>query len=418
MMSTASVPKIAYIMSRFPKLTETFILYEILALEKLGVSVEVYPLLRTHQSVTHPEAEAMVKRAHFHSFLSWSILYANWYFIRHSPRAYMRVWMEALRGTWGSINFFIGALGILPKTVCFAYEMRRAGITHVHAHFATHPALAGLIIYRLTGIPFSFVAHGSDLHVDRRMLDRKIATAAFTITVSAYNKALMVQECGEEMSDKIHIIHCGIDPTVFVSHRKHCTGKPFRILCVGSFEEVKGHTYLIEACRILRDRGIEVSCHLVGDGPRRRALEAQIQQGALQHQVQIHGGLPRAGVVAMLKQADVVVLASVPTSNGKREGIPVSLMEAMACAVPVISSDMASIPELVESGRNGLLVPPRDANALADTLQILRDDEVLRTQLGRAGRETVLQDFNLHKNTLALLQLCQKDAHHVEDPHP
>jgi glycosyltransferase involved in cell wall biosynthesis len=290
--------------------------------------------------------------------------------------------------------------------------MKRANVTHVHAHFATHPALAGLIIYRLTGIPFSFTAHGSDLHVERRMLDKKVAAAAFAVTISSYNKALIIQECEEEMGDKIHVIHCGIDPTVFVPRPKHRIDGLFHILCIGSFEEVKGHTYLIEACRILRERGVDFRCHLVGAGPRRRLLETQVKQAALQHHVQFHGGLPRTQVAAMLQSSDVAVLASVPTRSGKREGIPVSLMEAMASGVPVVSSDMASIPELVESGRSGLLVPPRDAAALAAALQTLRDDETLRSQLGQAGRTKILQEFNLYKNVVTLLRLCQQECLH------
>lgn len=402
------VPKVAYIMSRFPKLTETFILYEMLALEELGVPVEIYPLLRTHQRVTHPEAEQVVKRVHVHPFLSLSILRAQWHFIRHRPLAYCKLWAEVLRGTWGSVNFFIGALGIFPKAVRFAYEMMHQGVTHVHAHFATHPAVAGLIIHRLTGLPFSFTAHGSDLHVERRMLDRKVKAAAFVVTISSYNKALMLQECGAEACDKIHVIHCGVDPTVFAPTPKRGEAGPFQILCVGSFEDVKGHTYLIEACRLLGERGVDFACHLVGEGPLRRRIEAQIAQAALHHRVHLHGGLPRAAVAKMLAGADVVVLASVPTRRGKREGIPASLMEAMASGIPVVASAISGIPELVESGRTGLLVPPRDVTALAEALQTLWDDPALCFQMGQAGRDKVLREFNLRKNTVALSQLFRQ----------
>src|SRR5437016_1216183 len=152
--SIDSPRKVAYIMSRFPKITETFILYEMLALEEFGVPVEIYPLLRETQPVAHPEAERLVRRAHFHPFISLAILRAQWHFIRRRPLAYFRLWAEVLGATWGSANFFLGALGIFPKAVRFAYEMARQGVTHVHVHFASHPAVAALIIHRLTGIPF------------------------------------------------------------------------------------------------------------------------------------------------------------------------------------------------------------------------------------------------------------------------
>jgi len=401
--------KVAYIMSRFPKLTETFILYEILALEGLGARVEVYPLLRERQPVTHPEAEQLVQRAHFHPFISLAILRAQWHFIRRDPINYCRLWFDVLRGTWGSLNFLIGAIGIFPKAVRFAYEMAAQGISHVHAHFASHPAVAALIIHRLTGIPFSFTAHGSDLHVERRMLDIKIAAAAFVVAISAYNKEFMVKECGEGVRKKIHVIHCGVDPEVFLPPRERHGRGPFQIVCVASFEEVKGHTYLIDAIQLLRERGTDFVCHLVGDGPLRREVEARVAQPGLREQVRFHGGLTRVEVARLFSEADAAVLASVPTRRGKREGIPVVLMEAMASGLPVVASAVSGIPELVEPGRTGLLVPPGDAAALADALQALEQDRELRFRMGLAGREKVLREFNLRTNTLELLRLFLLD---------
>ena len=180
--------RVAYIMSRFPKITETFVFYEILTMDSMGIAVDVYPLLRERQPVAHPEVQAWVRRARFQPFISLPILRAHAHFLRRAPARYGKVLYEVLRQTWGSPNFFVGALGIFPKAVRFAFEMQARGTTHVHAHFATHPAVAALIVHRLTGIPFSFTAHGSDLHVDRRMLDIKVAASAFAVTVSTYNK--------------------------------------------------------------------------------------------------------------------------------------------------------------------------------------------------------------------------------------
>ena len=399
--------KVAYIMSRFPKISETFILYEILEQERLGIPVEVYPLLREHQPVSHPEAEKMVQRAHFHPFISGPILRANWHFLRRRPVRYFKMIAEALGGTFGSLNFFFGALGILPKSVRFAYEMERQGITHVHAHFATHPALAALIIHWLTGIPFSFTVHGSDLHVDRRMLDKKVAAAAFAVTVSSFNKEIMVKACGESLRDKIHIVRCGIDSEVFAPPQRRDSNGVFRMLCVASFEEVKGHRYLVEACQLLRDRGINFVCDLVGEGPVRRQIEQQIADAGLGEKVIVHGSRPRQQVAAMLRNADVKVLPSVPTRNGKREGLPVVLMEAMASGLPVVSSKLSGIPELVDDGRAGILAMPRDVEGLAHALQKLSSDAELRQQMGRAGREKVLREFNLRTNAAVLAKLIR-----------
>ena len=310
-----------------------------------------------------------------------------------------------LRRTWGSPKFFIGALGTFPKAVGFAYDMQRGGVTHIHAHFATHATVAAFVIHRLTGIPFSFTAHGSDLHVDRRMLDAKVDAASFAVTVSNYNREVMVQTCGERSRYKLHVIHCGVDPQHFVPMPRGASAGRLRLVCVASLETVKGHTYLVEACRILKDRGLDFRCSLAGDGPRRRALLLQVRRAGLEDCVHLLGGQTRPQVARLLADADVAVLASHPTREGKREGIPVALMEAMAAGLPVVSSAISGIPELVESDVTGLLVPSGDPMALAGAIERLDADPVLRERMGRAGRQRICDDFNLETNTRQLLQL-------------
>lgn len=409
MKEPGSEVRVAYIMSRFPKITETFILFEILAVEKLGVPVEVFPLLRERQPVSHPEAVEMVARAHFHPFLSLPILGAHLYFLATRPFAYVRMVAEVLLGTCRSLNFFVGALGVLPKAVRFAYEMRHLGVTHVHAHFATHPAVAALIIHRLTGIPFSFTAHGSDLHVDRCMLERKVRAAAFSVTISEFNRNVMIDECGEEVRDKIHVVHCGVDPDVFAPRASEASRSeeptPLRVICVASYEEVKGHRYLVEACAILRDRGVGFRLDLLGDGPRRAEIERRIRDADLERWVHIHGPQPREVVRSMMRRADVMCLPSVPTAQGKQEGIPVVLMEAMASGLAVLSSRLSGIPELVEDGVHGFLVEPRDSAGLADALERLAGDAQLRARMGVAGRAWIQSRFDLRKNAARLAEL-------------
>ena len=402
--------RIAYIMTWFPKLTETFVLDEILAVERCGTAVEIFPLLRKKGEPIHPEALPQIERAHFQPLVSFRIIAAHWHYLHRSPRTYLRTLAELLRGAAGSLRCLIGALAFFPKTVRFARQLEELDIDHIHAHFASNPALAAWVIHRLTGIPYSFTAHGSDLHVDKTMLATKVRSAAFAITVSSFNKAVMVRTCDESMRGKIHVVHCGVDVDALAPKTDWSSHGPFEILCVASFGDVKGHTYLIDACRILAEHGIDFCCHLVGEGPLRRQITRQIAAAALADRFRIHGGLPRPQVTQQLRQADLFVLPSVPTPEGRREGIPVALMEAMACALPVVASELSGIPELVEHDVCGQLVQPRDSVGLADAIERCHRDQGFRQAMGRAARNKVVDRFHLEHNAGRLVELFKHHA--------
>jgi colanic acid/amylovoran biosynthesis glycosyltransferase len=397
-------PGVAYVMSRFPKLSETFILTEILELERRGVRVEVHPLLRERVGLLHPEAAEVVERAHFVPFLSRAVLASQLHWLRHRPRAYAASVRDVVSGTWGSMKFLARGLAIFPKVAHAARLMEDEGVLHVHCHFATHPALAGLVVNRLTGLPYSFTAHGSDLHVERRMLAEKVAEAAFVTTVSEYNRRVILDECGGRFADKVHLVRAGVDTRLFVPHRNGSRpSAPLRVLCVGTLHEVKGQVHLVEACRLLAGQGLDVSCRLVGEGPDRAMLARRIADAGLEDIVFLLGALTRPQVAAELAAADVLVAPSVPTREGRREGIPVALMEAMSCGLPVVASDLSGIPELVEDGISGMLTPPGDAAALSAALRALRVDPELRRRLGDAGRRRVLAEFDVERSAA---QLC------------
>jgi colanic acid/amylovoran biosynthesis glycosyltransferase len=397
--------KVAYIMSRFPKITETFILYEMLALEQQEVQVELYPLLRERTNIMHLEAKPFVERAHYHPFLSFPILKIQFYFLKRKPRAYLVTLLTLIRSNWSSFRFITSALGIFPKSVYFAYLMQSQGIDHVPAHFASHPAAAAFIIHRLTGISYSFTAHGSDIHRDRHMLCEKVAEASFVVPVSLYNRDVILSACGEGWINRMTVIHCGVDTRVFtpITGKKFDKGSTiFSILCIGTLHEVKGQIFLIEACKLLHDRGIDFACCFVGDGTDEEALKKKVGQIGLTKSVHFLGRKTRDEIANLLQEADVLVAPSVPSSDGRLEGIPVVLMEAMASGVPVVASRLSGIPELVEDGCSGFLTPPGDAHAIADALERLQEDQGLRRSLGEAGRQKIMRDFDMYKNAATL----------------
>jgi colanic acid/amylovoran biosynthesis glycosyltransferase len=396
--------RVAYVMSRFPKLSETFVLRELLAVEGLGVRVDVYPLMRHAEALVHPEAEPLVRRARYLPFLSVAIIRSNLALLRRRPRAWFGALWAVVRGNWGSANLLVGGLGIFPKAVHAARLMEADGVDHVHCHFATHPALAGFLVHRLTGIPFSFTAHGSDIHVDRHMLPDKVAEAAVVVPISDFNRRVILDECGPAAAPKLVVVHCGVDPGVLRPRPAQAPG-PLTVVCVGTLHEVKGQRHLVEACRLLVEQGIDVRCHVVGSGPDEGDLRRQAAAGGLEDRVVLEGNRTTDEVAALLQQADVLAAPSVPTRRGKREGIPVVLMEAMSCAVPVVASDLSGIPELVEDGYSGLLVPPGDAPGLARALRQLAEDPALATRLGRAGRARVEAEFDVHRSARRLVEL-------------
>lgn len=405
--------KVAYVMSRFPKHTETFILYEMLAIEEQGVAVEIFPLVKQRDAVVHQEAHALVKRAHYMPFISLPIIFSNIAAIRRNATLYFSTLLEVLKGSFGNTNFLIGAISVFPKAVHFSKIMTEQRVTHVHAHFSNHPAVAALIIHRLTGIPFSFTAHGHDIHKDRTMLREKIAAAAFAVTVSKYNKSLMAKECPPEDDSKIHVIHCGVDTRLFKVLEKGDQEGTKNIICVASLLEVKGHTYLIQACKLLRDRGVNFTCHLVGKGKYHGRLAKEINQFGLGDHIIFHGACTQSHVRELLIASDIFVLASTPTRQGAREGIPVSIMEGMAVGLPVVSSDISGIPELVENGLCGFLTPPGDVDALARSIGVLIEEGSLRRKMGAAAREVILRDFNLESNARQLIQMFQNASMYV-----
>ncbi len=411
-------PRVAYVVSRFPKLSETFVLYEALAVEQAGVPVEIYPLQRERERTIHPEAQRLVERAHYTPLLSLAILRSHLHYLRRRPGAYLRTLFDLVRCNLGSARYLGGALAFFPKAVHFARCMGDEGVSHVHAHFASHPAAVAFVIRRLEGIPYSFTAHGSDLHRDRHMLREKVAEASFVVPISEFNRRVILEECGEKFADKLTVIHCGIDPAVFTPAppgARRSEG-PLRLVCVGTLHEVKGQSVLVEACRLLSERGIEFRCDLVGDGPDRERLAQQAQSAGLEGRIRLLGALTRPEVAARLRDSDVAVVPSVPTSDGRREGIPVALMEAAASGRPVVASRLSGIPEAIEDGAQGLLVPPGDAAALADAIARLSDDPALRECLGAAARERMLREFDLATNARRLAARFHRESPACAEP--
>lgn len=403
--------KIAYIMSRFPKLTETFILLEMLEVLRGGIDLAVYPLIRQKEGLQHREVELLMPHVRFLPHLSPRVLWANLAMLLRYPARYIGALAELLLGHMKPAGGRFKSLVLFPKSVAIARAVDAGGFDLVHAHFATFPATAALIVKRLTGIPFTFTAHGSDIHAHEHLLETKVRDAAHVVAVSEYNRGFILDKVGERCGTRISVIHCGVQvepgaenqPGPLVDPNRPCS-----IVCVGSFTECKGQRYLIDACARLNAHGIPFVCHLIGDGALRRVLEERIAVHGLGERFILHGSQPRSTVMRLLREADIAVLTSVQTERGDREGIPVALMEAMAAGLPVVASNLSGIPELVEHRTSGLLVEPRNSTDIAGALAELCSDPGLRRRLGNGARARVQCQFELKANARQLIELWQR----------
>lgn len=392
-----SPKKIAYLMSRFPKLTETFILNEILAVRAEGETVEIFPLWREPADTVHPAAAALMDEVHFFPHMNLRMLRDNLLFALTRPRRYFTAFSKLMFYNARAPRFILGALAFFPKLPSMARDMERLGIDHIHAHFANHPAAAAYGLSILTDLEYSFTAHGSDLHRRQTMLREKVRAARFVVTISRYNVDFMARYVDPQDVDKIHIVHCGVDTDRFSSGSK--SGN-FSIVCAGSLQPLKGQRHLIKACAKLE--GIDWCCNLVGHGPELASLKSLVRRLDVSERVIFHGPCASEQVARLMSEANVACTPSSPTPDGRREGLPVVLMEAAACSLPLVSTRMSGIPEIVRDGYNGFLTEPGDVDAIAKALSDLAKDPDLAAEMGKRSREIAEKEFSLQKNAAAL----------------
>jgi glycosyltransferase involved in cell wall biosynthesis len=397
------------VVSRFPAITETFILDELRELRARGVEVEVLPLLGARGGEVHAAFRELKGRTHYHATLSLELAAAQLHWLRRRPRALLSAWGRALRATAPSRKLLVRAPLVLLKAALLARRAEAMGAGHVHAHWATHPALAAWTVSALTGIPYSFTAHAHDLYVDRAMLREKVRDAAFVVTISEFNRRFLEEVCGADARGKVHVVRCGVDLREFAPAPRRAPPVP-TFACVASLRPYKGHAVLLDAVARLRAGGLAVRVVLVGDGPLRRELEGRIARLGIGDAVTLRGALPHEEIPGVLAGATAMVLPSVTQSDGQMEGIPVALMEAMAAGLPVISTSLSGIPELVRDGAGGLLVPERDAAALAAAMARLAADPALAARLGAGARRIVEQEFDRARNVDRLEALLSGGA--------
>lgn len=406
-------PKIAMVVSRFPKVTETFQLREMIALERLGVPIELYAITHHQDGGTvQVEAQDLDARANYFRRWSWEMLRAQLVWLRRNPRAYIDAWKWGIRTNVTAPEFLLRTFLLVPLGAAMALRMERDGIEHVHAHFATYPTHVALVIKALTGIPFSFTGHAHDIQHRQEGIGTKIDECEFFVCCTQHSHDQLRLFYGDRVDEKCHVVHHGIDLDQFTFREPNPDDgvRPFRLTCIATFEECKGHTYLVEAVRLLAERG--VPCELVligGDPPRKSTLQddirAQVTAAGLDDSVRFLGKRPSAEVREWIEWSDIGVLACCRTAKGDQDGLPNVLTESLGMGRPVVSTTQPGIMELVVDGENGMLVRTRDAVALADAIEAMRRDPERRAKMGRAGHELVARDEDVTQKTTELIDI-------------
>lgn len=395
---------VGYVVRKFPVLSETFILNEILALEAKGLEVHIFPLAPTRDPHFHEGVGRLKATIHYVPGVEdlRSLTRHARRQARRTPGPFRRQLLLALR---------TGKPLVLWRLLQAAYvadRAHKAGVGHLHAHFANRTTTVARQASRMLGIPFSFTAHAFDVFrdADADVIAGKMADAHFTATVSEYNVRFL-ESLGNGQRPRIELIRNGIDMDRFNEADRPPTG-PFTILAVARLVEKKGLPILIEACRILRERGLEFRCEIVGKGALRAELERLIREYDLRAHVQLVGPLTQQAIVERYHAAHALALPCIVGADGNREGLPVSIVEALACGVPVVSTPVTGIPEAVHDGVNGLLVPERDAAALADALELLMTDDALLQRLRQAARPSVVDEYRQEHTSGRLLELFRE----------
>ena len=278
----------------------------------------------------------------------------------------------------------------------------------IHAHWATYPSTAALLLSRSLGIPFSFTAHAHDIYLENHLVDAKLRAAAFAVTISEFNRQLLEARFGAQNATKVRVVHCGIPLERFPFQPED--REPGLILAVGRLDPIKGFRVLIDACELLRTAGVRFTCDIVGDGPQRKELAARVERSGLGEHVRLRGALAGQEVRRLLYRASVFALPSMVTPEGNMDGIPVALMEAMASGVPVVSTTVSGIPELVRDGQTGHLVAPGDSDAVSRSLGLLLEGAALPMRLATAARRVIEERFDVSTETGKLHVLLRQAA--------
>jgi glycosyltransferase involved in cell wall biosynthesis len=399
---------LAYLGRVLPVISETFVVREIAALRSLGARIKPFSLYPPEAQDSHPEAPELAREVEvlFQPAKPGFWLSHLFFFFRHPGRYWHCLSRYGLltREPWGNRLRCLAFFAVAPYA---AWRLQRAGVGHLHAHFANAAASVAMAAANLADISFSFTAHAYDIFIDKLLLPAKLEAAFFVACISRFNIDYLQKNYPEAGAlARLELVHNGIDPGRF-QPSPHPPGTPPRIIAVGRLVETKGFHVLVEACARLRQEGVACSCMIVGEGPEGDRLQKMVADLRLEDRVELLGQLQPEELLPYFQRADILAMPAC-VRNNDQDGIPTVLIEALAMEIPVVATRVSGIPELVRDGETGLLVNPDDPEALAAALARLLADDGLARRLAAAGRDLVVSEFNLQRSAARLLDLFQE----------
>ena len=398
-----SRPRVAYVLKMYPRFSETFVLNELLELERQGVALRVFSLKRPNDGIAHADVQRLRAAVTYLPESLPRLVWAQRELLRRRPLRLLALLLRAVRKRrLDSAKHVLQAGALAPRLLDERW-------THLHAHFASGSTSVALNASRLTDVPYSLTAHAKDIYLDSVRpadLARKLAPARFAVTVSDYNAAYLRPLAN---GTRVVRVYNGIDLERFTPNGTP-RDRPPLVLAVGRLIEKKGFDDLVRACASLDAEGTDFRCAIVGKGPLRDDLQTLIDRLGLGSRVSLTGPLPRERLLHLYPRAAVMAAPCTVGDDGNRDGLPTVLVEAMALGVPVVTTPVTGIPELVEDGVTGLLVPERAPAALARAIGCLVDEDELAQQVAAAARARVEERFDLRRNVAQLRRLFEEAA--------
>lgn len=401
---------VAYVLGTFPQPSQTFIAREIRGLRAEGCPPIVFALRRRPPDALEPADREWYREVRFAPFpLSPAVLGANLHWLVRAPGRYRRALGSVVGLPHRPRTMAVRAVWLVWLAAWIARELQRTGgCRQVHAHFALAQTEVAMAVAVFLGCPVSFTAHARDIYATPSALAEKMRAARFVVTCTGYNVEHLRALCPDLPSDHVHLIHHGVEvPPALegeISRHGHADAPPL-ILAAGRLIEKKGFDTLVEACALLKARGVPFRCEIVGTGPLKETLRRLAHAHGLADSVGLPGWRQATELAAAMSRAAVFAMPSRVAAGGDRDGIPNVVLEALAVGLPVVATAVSGIPEAVRDDDTGLLVSPDDAESLAQALERVLTDASLARRLSAAGRTLVDEEFTLKVASERLIRL-------------